>query len=73
MFHSARWDHEHDLTGRRVAVVGTGASAIQFVPEIQPQVGHLDLFQRTPPWVLPRGNPVIPVRWRRRLRAPSRG
>jgi cation diffusion facilitator CzcD-associated flavoprotein CzcO len=67
VFHSARWNHEHDLTGRRVAVVGTGASAIQFVPEIQPQVGHLDLFQRTPPWVLPRGNPVIPAGWRRRF------
>jgi cation diffusion facilitator CzcD-associated flavoprotein CzcO len=67
VFHSARWNHDHDLSGRRVAVVGTGASAIQFVPEIQPQVGHLDLFQRTPPWVLPRGNPVIPVSWRRRF------
>ncbi len=67
VFHSARWDHGHDLSGRRVAVVGTGASAIQFVPEIQPRVGHLDLFQRTPPWVLPRGNPVIPVSWRRRF------
>jgi cation diffusion facilitator CzcD-associated flavoprotein CzcO len=67
VFHSARWNHEHDLGGRRVAVVGTGASAIQFVPEIQPLVGHLDLFQRTPPWVLPRGNPAIPARWRRRL------
>ncbi len=66
-FHSARWDHDLDLSGRRVAVVGTGASAIQFVPEIQPQVGHLDLFQRTPPWVLPRGNPVIPEGWRRRF------
>ena len=67
MFHSARWNHDHDLSGCRVAVVGTGASAIQFVPEIQPVVGHLALFQRTPPWVLPRGNPVIPSRWRRRL------
>lgn len=67
VFHSARWDHNHDLTGRRVAVVGTGASAIQFVPEIQPHVAHLDLFQRTPPWVLPRGNPAIPQSWRRRL------
>jgi len=53
VFHSAEWDHEHDLTGERVAVVGTGASAIQFVPEIQPKVGQLHLFQRTPPWVLP--------------------
>jgi cation diffusion facilitator CzcD-associated flavoprotein CzcO len=67
VFHSARWNHGHNLNGRRVAVVGTGASAIQFVPEIQPVVGHLDLFQRTPPWVLPRGNPAIPARWRRRL------
>jgi cation diffusion facilitator CzcD-associated flavoprotein CzcO len=67
VFHSARWDHDHDLSGRQVAVVGTGASAIQFVPEIQPRVGHLHLFQRTPPWVLPRGNPAIPESWRRRF------
>jgi cation diffusion facilitator CzcD-associated flavoprotein CzcO len=53
-FHSATWDHDHDLSGERVAVIGTGASAVQFVPAIQPQVGHLTLFQRTPPWVLPR-------------------
>ncbi len=52
MFHSARWDHDHDLTGRRVAVIGTGASAIQFVPRIQPRVGRLSLFQRTAPWVM---------------------
>ncbi len=54
VFHSARWDHRHDLSGERVAVIGTGASAIQFVPHIQPQVGRLLLFQRTPPWILPR-------------------
>jgi cation diffusion facilitator CzcD-associated flavoprotein CzcO len=53
-FHSARWDHQHDLTGERVAVVGTGASAIQFVPQIQPKVAELRLFQRTPPWIEPR-------------------
>jgi cation diffusion facilitator CzcD-associated flavoprotein CzcO len=53
-FHSARWDHDYDLTGRRVAVVGTGASAVQFVPEIQPKVARLHLFQRTPPWIIPR-------------------
>jgi cation diffusion facilitator CzcD-associated flavoprotein CzcO len=53
-FHSARWRHDHDLTGRRVAVIGTGASAAQFVPEIQPKVAHLTLFQRTPAWVMPR-------------------
>ena len=46
-FHSAHWDHEHDLEGERVAVIGTGASAIQFVPEIQPKVGKLHVFQRT--------------------------
>jgi cation diffusion facilitator CzcD-associated flavoprotein CzcO len=54
VFHSATWDHEHDLTGERVAVIGTGASAIQFVPQIQPQVSKLHLFQRTPPWIMPR-------------------
>jgi cation diffusion facilitator CzcD-associated flavoprotein CzcO len=52
LFHSAEWDHGHDLTGRRVAVIGTGASAIQFVPRIQPKVGALTLFQRTAPWVM---------------------
>lgn len=54
VFHSSRWDHGHDLAGRRVAVVGSGASAVQFVPEIQPAVSHLTLFQRTPHWVLPK-------------------
>ena len=54
VFHSARWDHEYDLRGKRVAVVGTGASAVQFVPEIQPVVERLSVFQRTPPWVVPR-------------------
>jgi cation diffusion facilitator CzcD-associated flavoprotein CzcO len=56
VFHSANWDHEHDLAGERVAVVGTGASAIQFVPAIQPRVGRLHVFQRTPPWVVPHPN-----------------
>jgi cation diffusion facilitator CzcD-associated flavoprotein CzcO len=54
IFHSATWDHEHDLSGERVAVIGTGASAIQFVPRIQPEVSELHLFQRTPPWIMPR-------------------
>ncbi|GGV89696.1 Baeyer-Villiger monooxygenase [Streptomyces gelaticus] len=54
VFHSARWDHDADLTGKRVAVIGTGASAIQIVPAIQPKVAGLALFQRTPPWVMPR-------------------
>lgn len=53
-FHSAQWDHDYDLEGKRVAVVGTGASAIQFVPAIQPRVKELHLFQRTPPWIVPR-------------------
>jgi cation diffusion facilitator CzcD-associated flavoprotein CzcO len=54
VFHSARWDHAQDLTGRRVAVIGTGASAIQIVPEIAEQAAHLDVYQRTAPWVMPR-------------------
>lgn len=58
VFHSARWRHDLDLTGRRVAVIGTGASAIQFVPAIQPEVGHLDLYQRTPPWIGPKNDKV---------------
>jgi cyclohexanone monooxygenase len=54
VFHSAQWDHDHDLTGKRVAVIGTGASAIQIVPEIAPEVQHLDVYQRTAPYVIPR-------------------
>jgi 4-hydroxyacetophenone monooxygenase len=52
-FHSARWDHTVDLRGRRVAVIGTGASAVQFVPEIAEIAEHLVVFQRTPPWLAP--------------------
>lgn len=59
VFHSARWDHDYDLRGKRVAVVGTGASAIQIVPAIQREVGRLTLFQRTPPWVMPRMDRAI--------------
>jgi cation diffusion facilitator CzcD-associated flavoprotein CzcO len=55
-FHSARWNHEYDLAGKKVAVLGSGASAIQFVPEIAKQVKALFLFQRTPPWVFPKGD-----------------
>jgi len=51
--HSARWDHDYDLAGKRVASIGTGASAIQYVPSIQPEVERLHVFQRTPPWVMP--------------------
>ena len=66
MFHSARWDHAYDLAGRRVAVVGVGASAVQFIPRIQPKVKQLYVFQRTPPWVFP--HPDRPIRdWERAL------
>ncbi|WP_405167777.1 flavin-containing monooxygenase [Nocardia sp. NBC_01499] len=53
IFHSARWDHTADLQGKRVAVIGTGASAMQIVPSIAPEVAHLDVYQRTAPWILP--------------------
>lgn len=66
VFHSSRWNHDYDLTGKRVAVIGTGASAIQFVPQIQPKVGQLFLFQRTPPWIVPRLDHPIPA-WKQRL------
>jgi cation diffusion facilitator CzcD-associated flavoprotein CzcO len=55
VFHTARWEHEHDLTGKVVAVVGTGSSATQIVPQLQPIVERLYLFQREPGWVLPKG------------------
>jgi cation diffusion facilitator CzcD-associated flavoprotein CzcO len=61
-FHSAEWDHDYDLTGKRVAVVGTGASAVQFVPEIAGKVTRLVVFQRTGNWFLPRKNRPYP-RW----------
>ncbi|RZS32665.1 cation diffusion facilitator CzcD-associated flavoprotein CzcO [Herbihabitans rhizosphaerae] len=65
-FHSARWNHDYDLAGKRVAVVGTGASAIQFVPRIAPEVGELHLFQRTPPWVMPKPDHAMP-QWSKTL------
>ena len=55
-FHSARWRSDVNLSEKRVAVIGTGASAFQFVPRIAPDVAHLDVFQRTPPWTLPGPN-----------------
>ena len=58
VFHSARWNHDVDLAGKRVAVIGTGASAIQIVPELQKVVGHLDVYQRTAPWVIPRNDRI---------------
>jgi len=60
-FHSAEWDHAVDLKGKRVAVIGTGASAFQFVPEIAPTVGQLFVFQRTAPWILPTPRYHLPV------------
>ena len=57
LFHSARWDHDHDLRGESVAVIGSGASAIQFVPAIAPEVGRLYHFQRQPQWVAPKLDP----------------
>ena len=72
LFHSARWDHGFDLDGKTLAVIGTGASSIQFVPEIAPKVGKLNLFQRTPPWIVPK--PDRPMRtwekWLFRLARP---
>ncbi|GAA0516015.1 4-hydroxyacetophenone monooxygenase [Saccharopolyspora subtropica] len=70
VFHSAEWNHDFDLTGKRVAVIGTGASAIQFVPRIARQVEQLHLFQRTPPWIQPKPDRPIPEsvqRWFRRV------
>jgi len=63
--HSATWDHDLDLRGKRVAVIGTGASAIQFVPQIVDRVAHLTLVQRTPPWIVPKLD--LPFSDRRRL------
>jgi len=61
LFHSARWDHAYPLDGKRVAVIGTGASAIQFVPHVQRRAAHIDLFQRTAPWIMPKPDkPVGP-------------
>jgi cation diffusion facilitator CzcD-associated flavoprotein CzcO len=71
-FHSAAWDHDHDLTGERVAVIGTGASAIQFVPQIQLRVARLHVFQRTAPWIMPRPDrPLTPAERRLYRRLPQ--
>jgi len=67
-FHSTAWDSSVTLQGKRVAVIGTGASAIQFVPQIAPETDKLYLFQRTPPWIVPKADFEIPERWRRRFR-----
>lgn len=68
VFHSARWDHGYDLRGKRVAVLGTGASAAQFIPEIAPNVTRLVVFQRTANWFLPRKNRPYPAGIRAAIR-----
>lgn len=80
VFHSARWDHSVELAGKKVAVIGTGASAIQFVPAIVDTVAEMTIFQRTPPWIVPKSNRRFSeterarvrhnalARWRRRTR-----
>jgi cation diffusion facilitator CzcD-associated flavoprotein CzcO len=68
IFHTARWDHAHDMAGERVALVGTGATAIQVGPRIRPQVARLHVFQRTPPWILPHPDRAISPRLRRLYR-----
>lgn len=65
-FHSAQWDHNVDISGKRVAVIGTGASAIQIVPAIVDDVAELQLYQRTPAWVMPRPNNAFP-QWMRNV------
>ncbi|MFC9256858.1 flavin-containing monooxygenase [Amycolatopsis thailandensis] len=65
-FHSARWDHDVDLRGKKVAVIGTGASAIQFVPELQRQAGELTVFQRTAPYIMAKRDTHY-RRWQQRL------
>jgi cation diffusion facilitator CzcD-associated flavoprotein CzcO len=67
-WHSARWRHDVDLTGQRVAVIGTGASAAQFVPEIARTAARVDVYQRTPPWVIPRPQRVFDQHTRDRFR-----
>jgi cation diffusion facilitator CzcD-associated flavoprotein CzcO len=64
-FHSAQWDHDYDVTGKRVAVIGTGASAIQFVPAIAPKVAQMHVFQRTAPWIMPHSDRQITENERR--------
>ena len=67
LFHTARWNHDCELAGRRVAVIGTGASAVQVVPSIAPQVARLHVFQRTPGWVMPKRDKVYSTRTKERL------
>src|SRR5204863_3033664 len=66
-FHSARWNHGYDLRGKRVAVVGNAASAIQFIPQIAPETAQLFVLQRSANWMLPRGDRAYTERERRRF------
>ena len=66
IIHTAEWDHAYDLTGRRAAVIGTGATAVQLLPEIAPKLKQMDVYQRTPIWVAPKVDTEIPV-WVRKL------
>ncbi|MGZ4586007.1 MAG: flavin-containing monooxygenase [Mycobacterium sp.] len=69
--HTARWDHAQDLTGKRVAVIGTGASAVQVIPEIAPIVSQLTVFQRTPIWCFPKLDVPLPAAARWAMRVPG--
>lgn len=67
LFHASRWREDHDLTGRRVAVIGSAASAVQFIPEIAPKVEQLFVYQRSPAWVAPKDDPVVSPEERAKL------
>src|SRR3954451_7259107 len=69
--HTARWDHSQDLAGKRVAIIGTGASAVQVIPEIAPIVEKLVVFQRTPIWCLPKFDVALPAPLRMAMRIPG--
>ena len=69
--HTARWDHAQDLTGKRVAIIGTGASAVQVIPEIAPIVKQLTVFQRTPIWCFPKLDVALPAPARWAMRVPG--
>lgn len=69
--HTARWDHTQSLAGKRVAIIGTGASAVQVIPEIAPIVKHLTVFQRTPIWCFPKFDVPLPVAARWAMRIPG--
>ena len=73
VMHSARWDHDVDLRGLRIASIGTGASAIQYVPKVAPDAEQLYVFQRTPPWIMPHSaRPVKPIEKRALPALPGR-